>query len=142
MAVKYMGFEGKIYYGAAGSTAATEITNSRDITYTLDTEKGDTTERGSGASPPIETGRVTSRILGINFQMLNKASDTTLAALLTAAYAGTAVAIRTIDKTAGKGFDGDVYLKVEHGKPLKGEQTFDFSTDCITDENRTPVPYV
>lgn len=140
MAIKRMGFEGKLYYGVAGSTASTEVTNSRDITYNLTTDKGDTTGRDSG-SPPIETMRVTIRKISISFTMLNKASDATLASLLAAAYAGTAVALRTKDHSTGSGFDGDVILEVNQGKPLRGEQTYEF-TAVPTEENRTPSLYV
>lgn len=136
-----MGFEGRLYYGVKGTTAATEITQSRDITYGLSTTKGETTVRGSGSGPPVMTERVTVREITINFQMINKSSDTTLDALLTAAYAGTAVAIRTKDNAAGLGFDGDCNLEVSHGKPYKGEQTFDF-TCTPNDDDRDPLLYV
>ena len=45
----------------AGTVFDEEITNSRDITETFDTGEGETTVRGVGTSPPIETSRVTSR---------------------------------------------------------------------------------
>lgn len=136
-----MGFQGKILYGAAGSTATNEITNSRDINYTLDTSDGDTTVRGDGSAPPIETGSVTRRILGIDWAMINKTTDTNLAALRAAAYAGLPVAIRTLDHAAGKGFDGDVILKVSHAKPLDGEQTLQFTAKPNADL-RAPQSYV
>lgn len=141
MAQKKMGFEGKIFYGAAGSTASTEITNSRDITYNMDPEKGDTTERGDGSAPPIVTERVTARVVSIEWTMLNKTSDTTLEALRVAAYAGLPVAIRTKDYASGKGFDGDVTISVSHGKPYRGEQTYQF-TASPCDDDRAPQLYV
>jgi hypothetical protein len=137
-----MGFEGEIYYGAAGATAATLLTNIRDENYDFDHGSGDTTVRGTGAAPPIETGRATSRKVTLGWNMTNDPTDTSLAALLAAAYGGTPVAIRTKDRAAGKGFDGDVYLKVKHGKPLKGEQTYDFTVDTVTRENRAPQLYI
>lgn len=140
MAIKYMGFEGKLYYGAAGSTASTEITNCRDVKVGLGTDKGDTTGRDSG-SPPIETMRVTVRKMTLTFTMLNKASDTTLAALLSAAMAGTAVALRGKSNSSGLGPDADFILDVDNGQPLKGEQTYDF-TATPTEENRTPSLWV
>ncbi len=70
--------------------------------------------------------------------MLKKSDDTNLATLTSAAYADTAVAIRTVDYAAGKGFDGDVYLNVKEGRPYKGEQTVEFSVASVTDENRAP----
>jgi hypothetical protein len=141
MAKKRMGFEGKIFYGVAGSTAATEIENSQDINYDFDTDRGSTLERGTGSAPPIECETVTVRKVSISFKMLNKDGDTTLTALLAAAYGGTPVALRTKDKSAGKGFDGDCNLTVKHGKPIKGEQVFDFSA-TPNDDQRTPQLYI
>jgi hypothetical protein len=138
MAVKKMGFEGLIYYGVQGAEGTTLINNSRDITESFDIGEGDTTERGAGTSPPIETSRVTSRKYGIEWQMLNKTSDTTLAALIAAAVAGTPVAIRTKSHATGKGYDGDMNVKFKKGIPLKGEQTLDF-TGTPNDDNRAPL---
>lgn len=136
-----MGFRGEAFYGVAGATAATRITESRDISYDFDPENGDTTTRGNSDVPPIETGSVTSRKVSLTIQMVNKSSDPVLAAMLAAAYAGTPVAIRLKDYAAGKGFDGDVNLTVKHGMPLKGEQTYEFSATPNRDL-RTPQLYV
>lgn len=139
MAVTKMGFEGKIYYGTAGSEGTTEITNSRDINYNIDTEKGDTTVRGS-SGVPINTSRVTALGVTVEWTMLNKTDDSTLTALLTAAAAGNPVAIRTKSHSSGLGFDGDAILDVRQGKPIKGEQTYQF-TATPNDDNRTPSLY-
>lgn len=142
MSKKYMGWEGEIYYGAAGGTAGTRIGNSMDITYELDFDEGDTTERGDGSASPIETVELTVRkVSALSFQMQNKEGDTTLNALLDAAALGTPVAIRTKHKPAGKGFDGDVFVKVKSGMPLKGGQTVEF-TCRPTDRNRAPQLWV
>lgn len=137
MAVKKMGFEGKIYYGAAGSTAATEITNVRDITEGFSTEKGETTVKGDGSAPPIVTNRVGSRGYEITFQCLYKSDDSTLLALIAAAVAGTPVALRTKAYSSGLGVDADFILDYSQGKPYKGEQTLDF-TAVLNDDNRAP----
>jgi Tfp pilus assembly major pilin PilA len=137
MAVKKQGFEGLIYYGTAGSTAATQITNSRDISETIDIEEGDTTVRGAGSSPPIKTSRVTGITYGLDWQMVEKSDDTTLTALKAAAVAGTPIAIRTKSYASGTGYDGDMVIKFKKGTPLKGEQTYDF-TGVPNDDNRTP----
>lgn len=137
-----MGFEGLIYYGAAGSTASTQLTNIRDETYTFEKEDGDTTVRGDGSAVPIETMTPVLRRVSLEWTMINKPADTELAAMLTAAYACTAIAIRTKDRSGGKGFDGDVYLTVEHGKPFKGEQTYRFTATPTLEGGRTPSLYV
>lgn len=141
MATK-MGFEGTLYYGVAGTTGATQITNRRDVSYTIDTEKGDTTTAGVGTSPPVKTSRVTAIILSLEWTMLNKTTDTTLTALRTAAAAGTPVAIRLKDCSSGKGFDGDVILTQKDGVPIAGEQTFVFTAEPTDESGRTPSAYV
>lgn len=140
MAVKKMGFEGLLYYGAAGSTASTQITNCQDITISYDIEEGATTVRGSGSSVPINTSRVTALSLSMEWTMLVKSDDTTLEALRVASAAGNPVAIRGKDYSSGKGPDLDVILTMQHGMPLKGEQTVRF-TAKPNDDNRTPVLY-
>jgi len=140
MATK-MGFEGLIYYGAAGSTASTALTNTRDVSITLDSEDGDTTVRGDGSSPPIETTRVTKLKWSCEFTMLMKTADAELEALQVAAAAGNPVALRMKDHSSGKGFDGDVTLTCRDGKPLNGEQTKQF-TAKPNGESRTPQLYV
>lgn len=142
MGVTKMGFEGEIYYGVAGSTGATQITNSRDITISLDPERGDTTVRGSGAAAPIGTKQVTGVNWSCDWNMLEKSDDTTLAALKAAAVAGTPVALRLKDHSAGSGFDGDVTLSFRAGKPLKGEQTWDFTAEPTGESAREPSLYV
>lgn len=138
MAVKKMGYEALLYYGAAGSTAATQITNSRDIKYGTTPKTGETTVRGAGSSPPITTKRVVGFDVQITWQMVDKSDDTTLTALLAAARTGAPVALRYLPHTAGTGFDGDVVLTVDNGAPLAGENTFDFTAEP-NDDNRTPL---
>ena len=137
-----MGFEGQIFTGAAGSEATELIENSRDITVGFDTENGETTVRGDSTGPPMKTERVCARVSSIEFEMTVHEGDTVLEDLLTACYAGEAVAIRTKHKISGKGFDGDCTLKNSHGKPLKGEQTIKFTCTPTREAGREPDPYV
>jgi hypothetical protein len=132
-----MGFEGLFYYGAAGSTASTQITNSRDITESFATDKGSTTIRGDGSAAPLKTSRVTGRDYNLKWQSVYKSDDTTLLALIAAAVAGTPVALRTKSYSSGLGVDADFILEFENGKPLAGEQTLDF-TATLNDDNRAP----
>ena len=141
MAVKKMGFEGMIYYGVKGSKAGTQITNTRDISITVDTEKAPTAVRGAGSTPPIATSRVTGITWSAEWNMLEKSDDSTLEALKVAAAAGTTVALRMKDHSTGKGYDGDVVLSMRAGKPLNGEQTYDFTAEP-NDDDRAPQLYV
>lgn len=127
-----MGWQGKLYVGTAGSTAATLVEEAKDVTYNVDTEVGDTTVRGNGASLPIKTGESVALVPDLSFTMIHKNGDAVLNILLTAAYAGAPLACRTISKTSGKGFDGDVILSVEHGEPIGGEQTYSFKLKAVS----------
>ena len=142
MGVTKMGFEGLTYYGPAGATAegGTLITNIRDVTYSIDPEKAETTVKGNEV-PALKTEQVVAIAMAMDFTMLNKTNDTTLTALRTAAAAGTPVALRLKDNTSGKGFDGDVTLAEERGQPYKGEQTFKFTATPTDESARAPQPY-
>lgn len=136
-----MGFEGEAFIGTAGNTGANRLTNSRDITYSVEHERGNTTVRGNSDAPPIQTEEVTLRILSITVQMINDTTDTNLQTMLTAAFAGTRIALRTKDRAAGKGFDGDVSITASNPYPLAGEQVIDFT--CTPSRAlRVPQPYI
>jgi len=124
---KKFGFEGLAYYGVAGSTATTLISNRVDTTVDTDPQMASTTVAGAGTSPPIETEGVSTIKWSATVTMKNDTTDTTLAALRAAAAAGTPVAIRMKDHSSGKGYDGDCNVKESSGRPINGEQTFDYS---------------
>lgn len=138
MANTKMGFEGTIAYGEHGTTAAIPMGNVGDINEDFGTSEGPTTTRGDGSIAPLETGRVCSRTYALDWQMLNKANDTTLAALIAAAVTGTPVAIRTKSHATGKGFDGDMNIKFKRGMPLNGQATYAF-VGSPNDDDRTPL---
>jgi hypothetical protein len=138
-----MGFEGLVYFTATpGSTASTNLTNVKDVSYNLEVEKGNTTVRGDSSAPPIETEDVTIRKVSIEFTMIKDTTDTALEALLTAAYGGTGFALRLKDYSSGKGFDGDVTATVSRGKPLNGEQTLQITCTPSRSYGRAPSLYV
>lgn len=132
------GFEGQLFYGTAGSTASTQITNCEDLDYDIDPEKAETTERGAGTNVPIKTERVVALGVTITWKMYNKPADTTLAALRAAASTGAAVALRTKSYSSGTGYDGDVTLSCKNSKPLKGMAMFEFTATPTDDEGRSP----
>lgn len=137
-----MGFEGLLYYGTAGSTAATLLENVKDISINMDVERGDTTVRGDSTAPPIKTEDVATRMAGIEFTMINDSTDSQLAALLTAINTGTGVALRGKDYSSGKGPDADFTLSVQHGMPLGGEQTYQFTAAPSRSYGRAPSQWV
>ena len=137
-----MGFEGQMFVGPAGSTASTQVTKSRDITISTDPEFGDTTTRGDGSAPPVNTSSVVAINWSSDWNMTDNETDTTLAMMKAAAEAGTPIALRMKDKAEGKGFDGDVNLSRKSGKPLKGESTNDFTATPTLAGGRAPKTYV
>ena len=137
---KRMGWERRFYYGTAGSTAATQLTCVRDVEYDNGVEYGDITDGGDGSHIPYGDSRPVKISPKITFGLLNKDSDTGLAALLAAARATTPdnqiKALRFIDKSGGTGFDGDCYLKVKLGAPMGGEQVYEFEATPTLDGGR------
>lgn len=142
MANVKMGYEGMLYYGAAGSTATTLLTNTRDIKLELDRETGDTTVRGSSTSPPIKTEETAMLVVGLEFDMINDITDASFAALKTAAAAGTGVALRGKDYSSGKGPDMDATLKASLPWNLAGEQVVTFTATPSRAYGRAPQNWV
>lgn len=138
MATRYSGYQGQLFYGTAGATAATQVTNCEDLNYDNEAERASTTVRGTGATPPINTSKVVALSAVITWSMLMKSDDATLTALLAAQRTGAAVALRTKSYASGTGFDGDVTLSVTHEMTLKGQSKFNFTAEPTDDEGRDP----
>lgn len=134
-----MGFEGRLFYGVAGSTGATQLTNIRDIKVEHSVNRGKTTVRGTSNAPPIETANVTSRIIGLEFTMVNDATDVNLEALMQAAADGSGVALRGKDHATGKGPNADFTLGVSDPWPLDGEQVRTFTCEPTRSYGREPI---
>lgn len=141
MANTKVGYEFELYYGTAGSTASQKIENSRDADYDVSPTFADTSVRGDGSGPVIESERVAALKPQITWSMIDRSDDTILAALLAAGANGTAVAIRTKDHSSGKGYDGDCNITWRQGAPFRGEQTFEFTATPNSDL-RTPQLWV
>lgn len=132
------GYHGQILYGSAGSTAGTLLTNVEDLNYDTEPEKVETTVRGNGSAVPIKVEDVVAIGAIITWAMFLKTGDTALTALIAAARAGAAVAIRTKSYASGLGFDGDCTLSVSHEKTLKGASKFNFTATPTDSAGRTP----
>jgi hypothetical protein len=129
------GYKGILYYGTAGSTAATQVTNCVDLNYDTALTKVSTMTRGDGSGPPTNYEEAVSRNATITWSMLHK-TDATLTALLAAARVGdVAVALRTKANSTGTGFDGDCTVSVVHDMTLSGQSIYNF-TATPTDRNR------
>ena len=138
--VKMMGYESLAYYGAAGSTAATQITNMRKLSYSTKPKMAEVTTKGDGSTPPVTTHRpVGLEVDDCSWNMLNKTNDTTLTSLLAAANTGASVALRVIRSTGKLGLDADVFISQKQGLDFDGEQTIDFKVEGLDESNRTPL---
>jgi hypothetical protein len=137
MAKTRRGFEGQIFIGTAGSTAATQLLNLTDIGYDVDSEKAEDTVRGAGVDVPIVTEHVVGLKPTITFTMMAKDDDTALVTLVAACRTGAAVAMRTKAYATGLGYDGDVTGKANFTGELKGMQQYEFEFTAHR-ELRTP----
>lgn len=141
MAVKRAGYEGILYYGTAGSTGATQLTNATDIEYTVDVSYAQTTARGDGTTIPIQDNRPDELAPKLSWTMIQQDGDTALAALIAAATHPTPsshiVALRYKRVSGSLGYDGDMYISVTEGAPLKGAKTFKFTGVNTSDGGRT-----
>ena len=99
-----LGMNAKLYFGTAGTAAATEMSNVRDVTLTLEAGEADVTTRanqGWRATAP------TLRECSVEFEMVWDPDDAGFTALKTAFLASSLVALKVLDKTGGQGPDGD-----------------------------------
>lgn len=137
----FSGYEGQLFYGTAGSTAAIQVLNVEDLTYDSEIERIETTTRGDGTSLPRKSEKPVAIGATITWGMIMKTGDTALTALIAAARTGVPIALRTKSHSAGTGFDGDCTLSVSHEMTLKGQSKFNFTaTPC--DDLRTWQPNV
>jgi len=137
-----MGYARQLFYGTAGSTATTQLTNVTDIHHDIAIDKGDTTVRGASGIP-IGTDKPTKRTPKVTWTMRNQPNDAQLVLLRAAAKAGTGVALVIKEfNSAGVAttiFDADCNVSVSEKDPLTGESTFDFEASCSRDYGRAPV---
>ena len=99
-----LGMNAKLYYGASGATAATEMGNVKDVTLTLEAGEADITTRanqGWRATAP------TLRECSVEFEMVWNPSDAGFTAIKTAFLTAGMVALKILDQEGGQGPDGD-----------------------------------
>ncbi len=103
MAIK-LGMEAKLYYGPAGSTATTELTNVKDVTLNLETGEADVTTRGNqGWRATVATLKNGS----VEFEMIWDTGDAGFTAIRQAYFNNTAIALAILDGESGEGLDAD-----------------------------------
>ena len=117
MAIK-LGMEAKLYYGAAGATANTELTNVKDVTLNLETGEADVTTRGWRATvATLKNGSV-------EFEMIWDTSDAGFTAIREAYFNNTAIALAILDGANGEGLDADFSItNFTRNEPLEEAMT-------------------
>lgn len=140
MAKKRAGWERKIYWGSPpGSTAGTHISkNVIDIGMSNTPEYFESTQRGDGTGPPKKSEQLVTRAkVPGPFSMIYEDGDANMAALVTAADAGTGLAIKIERYTGGTTeFDGDCYIGFDSPGGLKEGQVVTFTLNPTDDYGR------
>lgn len=126
-----------LYYGVAGSAAATLIQKATDIDLGDSKTFDDSTTRGNGTSVPRKTEQIVQLGREPSFKIRYIDGDATITALLAAEAAGTGVAIKIVAYSGGHTeFDGDVYLECNRPGPLTGGMELEFTCHPTDDYGR------
>lgn len=94
----------KLYYGDAGATATTEISNVKNATLNLTKQEAYTSTRGSGG---WATSVATLKEGSIDFNMVWDDDDDAFTAIQEAFMNDTSLAFLCLDKENGQGLDAD-----------------------------------
>ena len=98
-----LGLDAKIFHGAAGQTASTEMTNVTDVTLNLETGEADITTRAA------EGWRITAATLkeaSVEFEMIWDTEDSGFNAIQSAYFGNSALSLFVTDGE-GNGLDAD-----------------------------------
>jgi predicted secreted protein len=99
-----LGMQAKLYHGAAGATATTELTNVKDVTLNLEKGEADITTRASnGWRATVATLKNGS----VEFTMSWDPDDTGFTAIKNAYFNDDAIALAVLDGEGGSGLDAD-----------------------------------
>lgn len=134
-----MGYQLALYIGAAGATAATQITGAEDVDYEITPQKGATTDRGTGGNVPITTENVAQLGVQITWKQHVNQNDTTLTTLIAAAKTGLPVAIKLVTLAGATIFDGDCTLQKKYNAPLADTASYDFTATPTKQAGRIPT---
>lgn len=107
MALEKFGFEAKMYYGTAGSSAASELSIVRDVTLNVESTEAETTTRGTGGFKTYAAGLKDATV---EFNMKWDPSNAGFEAIRDAYVGRTAVALKILDGAAGEGLDADFVI--------------------------------
>ena len=112
-----LGMNAKLYHGPAGSTATSELTNTRDVTLNLETGEADATTRGSMGWRLFVT---TLKEGAVEFEMVWDTQDSGFTAIKNAFFNNTPIALAVLDKEDGSGLDADFMItNFSRSEPLE-----------------------
>lgn len=116
MAIR-LGMEAKLYYGPAGATATTELSNVKDVTLNLEAGEADVTTRANqGWRATVATLKEGS----VEFEMVWDTADSGFAALKDAYFNNTPIAMAILDGPNGSGLDADFSItNFSRNEPLE-----------------------
>lgn len=130
-----IGLDGKFLYGAAGSTAATEANNVRNVNLNLSKRVAEALRRGKKwvAKKTIATEAT------VEFEIFDIEGDPFLAQIKNAFMNNTKIALYPKDAASGEGLNADFYISGFS----RNENNEDFIIYSVTaeptDEQREPV---
>ncbi|MBN2445638.1 MAG: hypothetical protein JXO22_02860 [Phycisphaerae bacterium] len=99
-----LGKDAKLYRGAVGGPASTEVTNVRNLTLNMAAREADVTTRANGG---WRATAATLRECSIEFQMVWDPTDGGFAAMRTAFLTSAKIALKALTSETGEGPDGD-----------------------------------
>jgi len=116
-----LGLEGKLYYGDAGNTAATELKNAKDVTLNLESSEADVTTRANNG------WRATVAALkdaSIEWEMIWDTANAGFVAIKNAYFSGSAIALAILDGEDGEGLDADFAItSFSRSEPIEEAMT-------------------
>ena len=120
-----LGLDAKLFHGAAGSTASTEMKNCTDVTLNLETGEADITTR---AAEGWRISAATLKEASLEFEMVWDTSESGFAAIKNAFFNNSAIALFASDGD-GNGLDADfVVTSFSRSEPL--EEALKVSVTC------------
>lgn len=134
MAKKRMGFAGKLNWGAIGSSATTELTEARDVSYNIESTEADVSDRAS----IFDLMDVAGVKFSLEFEVSNLESSAFVAAARAAVVAGTGMAFVTADDYGGWGVDADFVISIDESQPLRDAQRIKIKASPTDKNGRTP----
>lgn len=100
---KKVGYAAKLFGGAAGATASTEITHAKDVKVSVNIDTVDATDRSTSG---WKDNLAALKDAALSFHLVYESTDTNYSAIRAAAIAGTPYAFKP-DNGNGSGLDAD-----------------------------------